>query len=272
MAFDLWTDGVTLIDRVARLFNRHQITRDPLSGLVDGSNVVFYAHYPPILSSGSVAVYTSGSALASGDYALDYDTGAFVLSTAPSVQPAASYTTAKYPDSAIRSILVAGFDEMEGWWTRGWYLSEQVSEVVPITEASSYAYVVNSSGSDPSVAAGYFSTQRAQLNFYTKCTQLSFYRVLMGEHSLSDFLYKEMGGATVDKSMTVKNLERAYNALLKEMPKILEQAGVQELGDGFYGGAIAPLHTREFTAHRFWEKASAQEDWSGTTSYRGGIW
>jgi len=273
MAFELWTDGITLVDRVARLFNKRYVARDPLSGVVDSVNTIFYANYPPILSSGSMGVYTTGSApLASSAYTVDSDFGALYFNTAPSVQPVASYSTAKYSDLTVRSLLVAGFDEMEGLWFRGYSLSTTVGSIVPITESSATAYVVDTSGSDPVIGSVYFSTSRNQLNLYAKCVQLAFYRTLMGEHALSDFIWKEAQGLSIDKSMTVRNLKIAYDSLWDTLKKVLEQAQVEQLGDGLYGGAIAPQMTREFVAHRFWQKVAAAEDWTGTTPYRGTTW
>lgn len=273
MAFELWTDGITLIDRVARLFNKHSIARDPLSGVVDGQNRVFYVNYPPILSSGSLAVYAGGNtAVSSSLYTVDYDGGCIVLTPAPQAQPSASYTTTKYSNWIIKSILVAGFDEMEGWWYRGYALTDTLGTVNPITEDSTAAYVVDSTGSDPTVAAVTFSTSRTQLNLFTKCTQLAFYRTLMGEHALSDFIWKESQGAQIDKSMTVKNLRQAYDVTLDALKKALEPAQYEVLGDSAWGGAVTGPMTREFISHRYWQKASIAEQWRTTTPYRGNMW
>lgn len=273
MAFNLWTDGVTLIDRVARLFNKHQIARDPLSGVVDGVNTVFYANYPPMLSTGSLGVYYGATTVPASAYSVDFDAGTIFFSDDPPVvQPTASYTTVKYTNATIRSLLVAGFDEMEGWWYRGWALSDVLSSVNPITEDSAYAYIVNSTGSDPTIGSVTFSTSRAQLNLYTKCTQLAFYRTLMGEHALSDFIWKEAQGAQIDKSMTVKNLKSAYEATKDALLAALEQAKYEVYGTSAWGSVLVEPTTREFVAHRFWQKASIDELWRSTTPYRGNLW
>ena len=100
MAFELWTDGLTVVDRTARLFNKHVVARDPLSGVVDGVNTVFYANYYPMLSSGSVGLYVGGeTTVAPSSYTIDYDAGCFVLIPAPVSQPTASYTFAKYSET-----------------------------------------------------------------------------------------------------------------------------------------------------------------------------
>jgi len=274
MAFELWTDGIRLVDRIARVFNKHDIARDPLSGVVDGINQVYYSNFNPILSSGSTLVYTTGSApLASSDYTVAYDSGTFVFNSAPSVQPKATYSIASYPDSVIKSLLIAGFDEMEGRWYRGLYLTDTLNTVSLVTEDSLFAYIVNSSGSDPVLASGVtFSQSRAQLNFYAKCVQLAFYLTLMGEHALTDFIWAEYQGLRVDKSKNVPNLNLAYNALLKQMTTYQNAAAAEYYGSAAWGGVILSPMTREFAAHRYWQKASLAEDWRGTTPYTGQLY
>lgn len=276
MAYDLWVNGIADVDRFARLFNKSQRSRDPLSGIVDGVNQYFYANYHPIMTSGSVGVYTSGSApLASTEWTLDYDSGLITLATAPSVQPSASYQFAKYPEMTIKSILVAGFDEMEGMWPRNLYLSETTgSGVVPIVETSPFAYITDSSGSEPYNAAGVaFSASRTQIGFFAKCAQLAFYRVLMGEHALSDYIWSEYGGLKVDKSMTVKNLKLAYDALKCSLDAALQLNQLDWYGTStFFGGSIPTPYTRDFIAHRWWQQKSIAEDWRSNTTYRGDRW
>ena len=242
--------------------------------MVDGVNTVFYANYYPILSSGSLALYVGGNtAVASTNYSIDYDAGCFTLTPAPVSQPQASYTFAKYTETIMRSVMVAGFDEMEGRWFRGLSLSSALSAVTPITESSSAAYLVDSSGSDPTVGSITWSQSRAQIDFYAKCTQLAFYRTLAGEHALSDFIWKEAQGLFIDKSKTVPNLMLVIASLEKALQKIQEGAQLEWYGsDAMYGGTITHPATREFIAHRFWQRASIDEGWRESTQYRGNVW
>ena len=273
MAFELWTDGLLVVDRIGRLFNKRSIARDPLSGVVDGANTVFYANYYPILSSGSLALYAGGNTpVASSSYTVDYDAGCFTLTPAPVSQPQASYTFAKYTESIMRSVMVAGFDEMEGRWYRSLFLSDTLNTVVPITESSSAAYIVDSTGSDPAVGAITWSQSRAQIDFYAKCTQLAFYRTLAGEHALSDFIWKEAQGLFVDKSKTVPNLLAVIKQLEADLQRTQNSAQFEWYGDASYGGTITPPATREFVAHRYWEKASIAEGWRESTAYYGYMW
>jgi len=271
-AFDIFSaNGYRLADRFARVFNLRYIARDPLSGVVDSSNTVFYSTYSPILTSGSTGVRISGTLQSGSAYTLEAEQGVFIFTSAPSAQPVADYTIAAYPDRVIRSILVAGFDEMELWWYRGLYLSEVqgTGQITLAHQDSSSAFIVNSSGSDPPIGDRFFSNSQAQLALYGRFVQLVFYRTLMGEHALSDFIWQEAQGLRVDKSMTVRNLQIVKDEIEKLLEKALEQAQVEFVGTAIYGGFIAPPHTREYLAHRFWERASKDEDWKGSTPYRG---
>jgi hypothetical protein len=275
MAFELWTDGVRLVDRFIRLFDKRPVGRDPLSGIVDGSNTIFYSNYQPILSSGSVGLYTSGSLVfvQNTDYTLDYDAGMFNFTNAPSVQPTASYVTAKFSDYQIKSILVAGFDEMEGRWHRNYSLSLTTDAgVVPITEDSATAYITDSSGSDPVIGSITFSQSRTQLNLYAKCVQYAYLTSLQTDSSLNGLIWREAQGLSVDKSKVPQNLELALKRLDADILKALNTAQLELHGTGVWGGTITPPHTRDFIAHRWWERASSDQDWNSNTTYVGDLW
>lgn len=275
MAYNLWTNGVTDVDRVARLFNKQTRAHEPLSGLVDGVNTYFYTQYHPLLTSGSMGLYTSGSApLSSTDYVVDYDAGLVTFTAAPSVQPSATYQTAKFPEMTMRSILVAGFDEMENIWYRGLCLSETTgSGVTYITEDSSAAYITDSSGSAPfSVNGVLFENSRAQIGFFVKCVQLAFYRTLMGEHAQSSYIWKESGGLTVDKSMITKNLKMALDEVNSAIQKAKDAIQYEWYGNALWGGSIPTPYTRDFISHRWWQKKSLDENWRDNTTYQGDRW
>ena len=274
MPYNLWTDGLTDVDRLVRLFQKQQRSHEPLSGLADGVNQYFYAQYTPILSSGSVYVYTSGSSpLTSTDYTLDYDSGLFTFNTAPSVQPSASYLTARYSDTAMRSLLVAGFDEMELKWYRGLCLSETTGSLTLITESSAAAYITDSSGSAPTAVNGVpFEESRAQIGFFAKCVQLAYIKSLLPESALFGYLWAESGGLRVDKSMTTKNLKMALDALEADLDKNKQGAQFEWLGDALFGGAIGTPYTRDFVSHRWWQKESIAEDVRSLQPYTGDRW
>ena len=272
-AFDLFSaDGYRLGDRYTRIFNLQYIARDALSGIVDGSNVVFSSTYRPILSSGSTGVYINNTLQSGSTYTLEDEQGVFIFNSAPASQPSASYTIAAYPDRVIRSVMVAGFDEMELTWFRGLALSETegTGQIVLASQDSANAYVVDSSGSDPPIASRLFSTSWAQRAFMARCIQLAYIKLLTGEHAMSSFVWREAQGLTVDKSMVARNLNDFKKNLEAELAKALEQAQIEVHGVGdVYGGFISDPHTKEYLAHRFWERASADEGWRNSTPYTG---
>ncbi len=274
MPYNLWTDGLQDVDRLVRLFSKQQRSHEPMSGLADGVNQYFYTQYTPILSSGSVYLYTSGSnPLTSTDYALDYDSGLAILNTAPSVQPSASYQTARYSDTTIRSLLIAGFDEMELRWYRGLCLSETIGSLTLITETSGSAFITDSSGSAPFSVNGIpFENSRAQIGFYAKCVQLAYIKSLMPESALFGYIWAESGGLRVDKSMTTKNLKLALDALEADLEAAKQNVQFEWIGSALFGGAVATPYTADFVAHRWWQKDSIAKDIRNLQPYVGDRW
>lgn len=274
MAYNLWTDGLQDVDRLVRLFNKQQRSHEPMSGLVDGVNQFFYTQYTPILSSGSVGLYTSGSnPLTSADYSLDNESGLATLVAAPSVQPTISYQTARYSDLTIRSLLIAGFDEMELKWYRGLCLSETIGSLTLVNEASTTAYITDSSGSAPASINGIlFENSRAQIGFYAKCVQLAYIKSLLPESALFGYLWAESGGLRVDKSMTTRNLKIAIDALEADIAAAKQSVQFEWLGNALFGGAVATPYTADFVAHRWWQKDSIAHDYRSNQPYVGDRW
>jgi hypothetical protein len=273
-AFDLWTDGATVARRFTTVFNQSSIGRDGLRGVVNSVNTLFYANYTPILSSGSVAIYTSGSdPLSASGYSLDYDSGLFTLTVAPSVQPTASYTTARYSNNTLRSVLVAGFDLMESLWFRQFTLSTVVGETpVPVDETSPAAYIVNSSGSDPQISNYTLSTSRNQINLFASCVQIAFIQFQMFEAAMQGFSYRESMGASIDKSKIPANLKLALDRLDKSIIAMLKTAQYEWYGGAVFGGNVPPLYTADFVAHRYWQRNSSAQNFRNSVPYSGGTW
>ena len=273
--YDLWVNGLLDADRFARLFNKSQRSHDPLSGIVDNVNQYFYARMTPILASGTVSVYTSGSnPLPSSDWSVDYNSGLFILNTAPSVQPTASFQTARYSDLQMRSILIAGFDEMENQWFRGLCLSETTGSLTLVTETSGSALITDSNGNAPASVNGVpFDLSRNQIGFYVKCVQLAYLKSLIPESALFGYIWSESGGLKVDKSLTAKNLKYGIDAIEADMPKAKQAAQLEWVGAAaLYGGSIPVPYTAEFVSHRWWQKRSMQENWRDNVQYQGTWW
>jgi hypothetical protein len=274
-AFDLFSpSGIAAVERYVSLFNIQTVTRDPLSGIVDSSNVVFRTTYSPIMTSGSLGVYLNNSLQSAADYSVDHPSGTIIFNSAPSVQPQATYQMSAYPDSVLRGLLVAGFDEMELRWFQGLSLSsvQGTGQILLADQNSVNAFVVNTSGSDPPIGDIFWSTSNAQIAFFARCVQYAYVMTLMNEHAFSSFIWQEAQGLRVDMSRVAANLDTVAERLNKDLIRYQDQAMFQIHGGDMYGGSVVPPLTRETLAHRFWEKTSIDEDWRGTTPYVGHVY
>ena len=264
--FDLATDGVTLFQRVEPVLVKRKVARDPLSGLVDGANQVFYTSYAPILTSGSLSVFTSGS-LVGGT--VDYETGEVTLAAAPSVQPAATYTFTPFTTSAQLSFLIAGFHLMETRWPRGWKLVDAGG--VAADETSAAVRVVDSGGADPACGTLTFSTSQAQIGFFFACLRLAYLLTRLTGASVDDFMWREtLRGMTVDKTRRPSNISLAIDQARKEVEGALERAQDEYYTNGEHlGGYVGSPMSIEYVEGLEWQTDAESED---NRSRRGGAY
>jgi hypothetical protein len=96
--------------------------------------------------------------------------------------------------------------------------------------------------------------------------------IQLGEHAMADFIWTEAQGLRVDKSKIPPNIELAKQNVERQLEKALESAQVEILGTSLYGGAITNPLTREYVAHRYWERASKNENWRESTTWVGHVW
>jgi len=256
-AYDLAVQGIVNFARYGRVLSQRKIARDPLSGVVDGTNTTFYSQYFPILTSGSLLVYTSGSQVSG---TADYDTGEITLNTAPSVQPLATYTFTPFAASQVLQFVVDGFTEMENRWTRGWQLVDATGQ--PANENSANIYVADSSGSDPVCGAILFSESIAQIGFLQACTEYTYIRANLYDAAIGDFEYRESkGGAYINKSKRSTNLDMALKAADAKAKRALEQAQIQFYPNGDqYGAYISNPATAIYQTVYEWQAAAKLDD------------
>ena len=257
--YNLVTDGARDLKRYTTLLQSRKVSRDSLSGIADGTNTTFHTQYFPVLTSGSLTVYNaSGSIVAISS--IDYDTGEVVLSAAPSFQPKATYTYLPYTTSQLTSILMAGFDEMESRWSRGWYLTSSSSALVEATEDSTNIYVASynqSTGavSDPICSGSLvFSSLRTQVRFYMACCEYSFLARKLVDASETGISVREARGASIDRTRIPQNMELALSRAESKLVKSMVTAQEQTYTSGEnYGGGISPLHTLDYEDNYQWQ-------------------
>ncbi len=218
--FDLAVSGFTYFTRFGRVLSQRAVSRDPLSGVLDGVNKVFYTNYFPLLTLGSFTVY-DGTSQVSGT--ANYDTGEVTLNLAPANQPVASYTFTPYTATQILNFLISGFDEMEMRWTRLWKLVNAAG--VAADETSANIYVADKNGADPVVGDLVFSTSRASIALLMACVELRYYLSQLGEAAIADFMFREtLRGLTVDKSRVPQNLDLMVARAEKRVEMALQAA------------------------------------------------
>lgn len=214
MGFALETQGLALFGRIDRVIAQRKIAKDPLAGVVDGSNRTFFTSYAPILSSGSspYSVYVAGAAVSG---TIDVDTGEVTCGSAPSTQPTATYTYTPYTVSQQLSFLIGGFQQMETVWPRGWVLVDGSGS--PADESSATILVQDSAGADPLTGLW------AQQGFYLACLRYYYLFAQLTGAAIVDFDWREtVRGMSVSKSRRPQNLAAALAAAAKAMEDIAE--------------------------------------------------
>jgi len=264
--YDLRVDGVRDFGR-STLFTRRTINRDPMGGVLDGTNRTFRTTYYPIQSSGSISFFvSSGSALGLSADSIDYDTGTVVFASAPAYQPYASYTYSQLTDDEVVDILMAGFDEMQSRWSdRAFYLSSDSSTFTQATGAESHIYIVTKSGSavsDPLCGGLAFSTVRVQVAFYMMCCEYRYMATRADVLAGTAFRFSEARGPSVDQSRMPINMEAALERLNDRVNKIQELAEAQHYtGTEPWGGYVAPVASSEYLDVMQWQdEARDQSD------------
>lgn len=267
MSYNIAVEGYRDFARTALSLGQQTISRDPLSGVVDGSNNLFHTNYFPILTSGSMGVYVNGSIVPA---TADYNTGEVTLATAPSYQPRASYTLTPYTSYQILQFLMRGFDEMEGRYNRGWKLVTTTGSAA--IETSDAIYIVDSNGNDPVTGSTTFSTSRAQIAFFQICCEYAFMSINMRYGARQYYMWREtVRGMTVDKSMMPKNMDLALARLEKDLLAIMGEAVGEYENDAQYGGAILGPVTLGYLSMYEWQAVSKEQDFRNTAGYHYGL-
>jgi len=260
VAYDLLVRGFQDFVRLESVLEQQSISRDPLSGILDGINTIFHTTYSPILTSGSLGVYL-GNTLVPGT--ADYNTGEITLSTPPTVQPQANYIFTPYTSTQISKFTIQGFLEMESQWTRGWQLLDGSGAWAD--ENSTNAYVVDGNGNDPTCGNTFFSNSRIQIAFFLMCCEYRFMKTQFRTAAGTDYMWREsVRGMTVDKSKRPSNIKLVVDSLREEMMDALKQAQIQFYpGGDQFGGAILNPVTLDYAANYEWQTGAKQNDnWS----------
>lgn len=250
MAYDLGVQGVRDFHRLEGVLGRRKISRDPLSGVVDGVNKIYHTNYFPLLSSGSTFVYVGANPQAG---TVDVDTGEITTGSAPGTQPVATYTFTPYTTSQQLSFLIGGLYEMEARWTRGWKLLDAGGGNADEDSANLY---VDDAGSDP------LTGKPLQIGFYMACCRYSYLLALLTGSANTDYEWREtVRGMSVDKSRRPTNLAAALEAAERAMQAAMEEAQNAFYTDGSHlGSFIGSPMTLGYVEGMEWQSAAEIDD------------
>jgi len=256
VAYDLVVAGVRDFARLDGAFAQQKIARDPLSGVVDGSNKIFFTGYAPIQSSGSVSVFVGANSLSG---TCDTDTGQITTGSAPATQPVATYTYTPFTLSQQLSFLIGGVQAMENEWPRGLQLVDANS--VAADEDSGAIYVLNSSGSD-------FLTNQYQIGFFMAACRYYYLMTMLTGAAITDYSWREtVRGMSVDKSKRPGNLSQAVDQAYQAMKRAMERIQDKTL-TGNLGAFVGSPMTEGYVNNMEWQESAILNDNRGLRGVR----
>lgn len=205
MAYSLST-AITELKR-GMFWNERALTREPLEGLVDNSNKVFYLAHFPVSSGDTLAIYNASGTAISAYTVESYETGAVSFTTAPSEQYTVSYTAQSLTDTELTNITKKAFYKMEAEYNRNWYLvSDQIS--------SSSSSVV-----DPVTGSYTFSTSAVQIQLYQLCCEYELVKARARYAAAYHMKYRESrtGGVQIDRTQSANQLMALLDIIQRDI-------------------------------------------------------
>ena len=244
--YDLLVQGLSDFARIDQVLAQRKVSRDPLSGVINGSNKVFHTNYAPVLTSGSLTVYVNNSTVTG---MADYDTGEVTLDSAPPNQPQANYTFTPYNLTQRLQFLIGGFQTMEGMWPRGWTLVDALNAAADENSAQIYP---DEGGSDP------LTGKTVQVAYFVACCRYSYLLAQLTGSAIGDFSWREtVRGMAVDKSRRPTNLDKALEQAYKAAEVAMHSAQDKYYTSGEHvGGAIGSPMTLEYVYDLEWQQGA----------------
>ena len=244
---------------IKRFVETKKIGRDPLSGILDNANKLFFTTYSPVLHDSSVTLYEGDTEVSSGSYTLDSETGEVYMGYAPGTQLRATYFLCDYPKSMLTRFLMQAFHDMEARLYRGWRLSSGSLAYVAATEDSDNIYIVGSSSvSDPATGSTTFTTSWVQHGFYLANLE---YAIAMSKMSQAadGFMWREDRGITVDKSRMASGRALSLQFIGERINRYQTAAADECYSGTQYGGYQSSPITREYAYDYEWQTGSKDE-------------
>jgi len=261
--YDIVTNGIA--DFLARRPGLSRaMRRQPLAGLVDGSNKIFLCPLYPILSTGLKVYLDTTLQTLTTHYTVDTASGTITFVSAPSVQPTADYTAIQLSDQQIVYYTWAGAMLMEALWSRKYALSSSNTAYAFASPTDAHIYLCQgplAAGAvpvDPVIGTLTFSTSQVQRGWLSRCAELAYVDSMMVESALSDINVRErVGGVAITTDHRSANIRQAREALWNEVVSAMYAALDEFDSTGAHYGKIAtPMHTEYYTDNWNWQNNS----------------
>lgn len=212
------TDGINAF--LARtLWLKRPVVREPLEGLVNGTNVIFSIRTPPALTGTITLIDSTGASVTPSS--VSEASGSVVLSVPPTSPLYASYTHCDLSSTELTGLFVAGFEHMESLWPRGYRLASNAGLYNVSTNTSTVV--------DPTVDDSTFSVRPPQTAFLVGCISYVFNMMQWQEAAAHAVMTREKlaVGVQVDRTRQPEG----YRALLEVQERSLKNLMDQAVAD-----------------------------------------
>ena len=246
--------------------------RQPLSGLIDGTNKIFMLPMYPVQSPISLYLGTTLQTLTT-HYTLDTTTGIVTFVTAPTVQPTADYTALQLTTQQTNYFAWAAFQLMESMTSRGYALSSSNSAYAMAVPTSTNIYLcqgpiaTGAVPTDPIVGTVNFSTSILSRSWLAICMQACYLEAMGVQASLSDINFTErVGGVRINTDHRARSIRDAREQMNNLLRDAMFAALDEMYSDGrHYGGHASFPHTQMYTDMFQWQQ-NATGEWVPSTT------
>jgi hypothetical protein len=180
---------------------------------------------------------------------VDYNSGAILISSAPTTSLYASYTHSLLASTDAYGLFEEGFSLMESMWSRGYFLVTTGSIKVISSNASTIV--------DPVISTTTFSARVQQTALVADCMYYSWVQSALAEATYNAMALREQraSGLQIDRTRQPdafkSMIEMAEKRLAVSLENAMVDAGVES--DLFGGSAIAAIRSNWNAVNSWWQ-------------------
>ncbi|MGB2747623.1 MAG: hypothetical protein WBC34_05435, partial [Thiofilum sp.] len=183
--------------------------------------------------------------------AIDYDSGAILVSSAPTLSLYASYTHSLLASTDAYGLFEEGFALMESMWSRGYFLVT-TGDIKTISSSSSTII-------DPVVSSSTFSARVQQTALVVDCMYYAWVQSSLAEATYNAMAVREQraSGLQIDRTRQPDAfkgmIEMAERRLQSSLIAAMVDAGEED--DAYEGGAIGAIRSNWNAVNSWWQES-----------------